>query len=69
MTCNQIIALLYNVNFAVRSGYTNLACTSVPCGWNHSTRKDVQPGKVIEIMEIRKNKTSRNGNDEARGII
>lgn len=69
VTCSHIIALLYNVNFAVPSGYTNLACTSVPCGWNHSTCKDVQPGKVIEIMEIRKNKTSRNGNDEARGII
>ncbi|XP_068690180.1 uncharacterized protein [Montipora foliosa] len=67
-TCNHIIALLYKVNFAVQSGYTDPACTSVPCGWNHSTRKDVQPGKVIE-MDIRKDKASRNGSDEARGII
>ena len=68
--CNlqQIIALLYKVNFAVQSGYTDPACTSVPCGWNHSTHKDVQPGKVIE-MDIRKDKASRNGNNEARGII
>ena len=66
-TCNHIIALLYKVNFAVQSGYTDPACTSVPSGWNHSTRKDVQPGKVIE-MDIRKDKASRNGN-EARGII
>ena len=65
-TCNLIIALLFRVNFAVQSGYTYLACTSVPCGWNHSTRKDLQPGKVIDI---RKDKASRNGNNEARGII
>ena len=67
-TCNHIIALLYMVNFAVQSGYTDPACTSVPCGWNHSTCKDMQPGKVIE-MDIRKDKASRNGNDDARGII
>ena len=35
--------------------YTDLACTSVPYGWSHSTRKDVQPGKVIEVI-IRKDK-------------
>lgn len=24
---------------------TYIACNSVPYGWSHSTRKDVQPGK------------------------
>lgn len=39
----------------------------VPCGWNVSTRRDVQPGKITE-MRIRKEKRTT-GNEENEGII
>ncbi|KXJ06371.1 hypothetical protein AC249_AIPGENE12226 [Exaiptasia diaphana] len=56
----------HQVNFAVQSGYTDPSCTSVPCGWNQSTRKDVEAQKILE-MNIRKDKAS--GKHREKGII
>ena len=44
-----MIAVLYKVDYAVQNGYNNPACTSIPCGWNQSTRKDVEPRKIIDL--------------------
>ena len=57
-TCNHMIAVLYKMEYASRAGYNNPACTSVPCGWNVSTRKDIQAKKIIDIT-IRKEKIQR----------
>ncbi|CAC5387151.1 unnamed protein product [Mytilus coruscus] len=42
-TCNHVIAVLYKIEFATNMGYNDPSCTSVPCGWNTSTKKNVQP--------------------------
>ena len=58
----------YNkVEYAVTRGFTNPACTSVPCGWNISTRRDIEPGKIMD-MHVRKDKRS-NDRAEDEGII
>lgn len=66
-TCNHMIALLYKVNYAVQCGYNNLACTSVPCGWNRSTRKEVVPCKIMDL-NLRRDKASKPQGDTV-GII
>lgn len=66
-TCNHIIASLYKVEYAFTHGHTDPSCTSVPCGWNVSTRRDVLPGKIMD-MRIRKEKRTT-GNEENEGII
>ena len=66
-TCNHIIASLYKMGYAFTHGYTDPSCTSVPCGWNVSTRRDVQPGKIMD-MRIRRDKRTT-GNEENEGII
>ena len=66
-TCNHIIASLYKVEYAFTHGHTDPSCTSLPCGWNVSTRSDVQPGKIMN-MRIRKEKRTT-GNEENEGII
>ena len=48
-TCNHIIASLYKMEYAFTLGHTDPSCTSVPCGWNVSTRRDVQPGKIMDM--------------------
>jgi len=66
-TCNHIIASLYKVEYAFTHGHTDPLCTSVTCGWNVSTRRDVQPGKIMD-MRIRKEKRTT-GNEENEEII
>ena len=66
-TCNHMIAMLYKVEYAVTHGFTNPASTSVPWGWNVSTRRDIEPGKIID-MHVRKDKRS-NDRAEDKGII
>ena len=66
-TCNHIIAVLYNVDYAVRDGYNNLACASIPCGWNQSTRKDVEPSKIIDL-NLRRDKASK-AQADSEGLI
>ncbi|VDI60598.1 Hypothetical predicted protein [Mytilus galloprovincialis] len=48
-TCNHVIAVLYKLEYATTMGYNNLACTSQPCGWNSSTKKDVKPCRLSEL--------------------
>lgn len=61
--CNHIIATLYKLEYACAQGYNDPSCTSLPCGWNKSTKKDIAPSKIMELM-IRKDKRTR---DEAKG--
>ena len=57
-TCNHMISVLYKVDYAVQNGYNNPACTSIPCGWNQSTHKDVEPSKIIDL-NLRRDKASK----------
>ena len=41
--CNHAIALMYKLEYANTHGYIDVACTSVPCQWNNSTKKDIVP--------------------------
>jgi hypothetical protein len=50
-----MIAVLYKFQYASNAGYNDPACTSMPCGWNVSAKKDVQAGKIMD-MTIRKDK-------------
>ena len=51
--CNHAIALMYKLEYANTHGYIDVACTSVPCKWNKSTKKDIVPRK-IQDMVVRK---------------
>ena len=51
--CNHVIAVLYKLEYVNNLGYNNPSCTSIPCGWNSSTRKDVQPC-CVSAMNPRK---------------
>ena len=57
-TCNHMISVLYKVYYAVQNGYNNPACTPIPCGWNQSTHKDVEPSKIIDL-NLRRDKASK----------
>ena len=39
--CSHVAALLFKVEACVRLGYTNPACTSMPCEWNQAFSKKV----------------------------
>ena len=66
-TCNHMIAVLHKVDYAVQNGYNNPACTSIPCGWNQSTRKDVEPSKIIDL-NLRRDKASK-AQADSEGLI
>ena len=51
--CNHIIATLYKVEYAHREGYIDPSCTSIPCGWNAGTKKEVS-GRKIQDLVLRK---------------
>ncbi|XP_071177650.1 uncharacterized protein [Mytilus edulis] len=61
-TCNHVIAVLYKIEFATNMGYNDPSCTSVPCGWNTSTKKnDLQwtMQNLKKMNEIVKNKITK----------
>ena len=66
-TCNHMIAVLHKVDYTVQNGYNNPACTSIPCDWNQSTRKDVEPSKIIDL-NLRRDKASKSQAD-SEGLI
>lgn len=43
------MALLYKVEHASSQGYTNPACTSIPCQWNDQTCRAVEPKRIKEL--------------------
>ncbi len=58
-SCNHAIAVMYKIEYGVfRKGYLDPACTSVPCVWNQSTKKEIEP-KMIKDINIRKKLRSK----------
>ena len=56
--CSHVIAVLYKVNYAYNKQYVSPACTSIPQGWNHGTKREVKPSKLADLT-FRKDKKSK----------
>ena len=72
-TCNHVIAALYKIEYASSMGYIDPSCTSMPCGWNKSTKKTVQPSRLRD-MNIRQDnrmneETKSNINSEKKRLF
>lgn len=48
--CNHVIALLYKVEFANQKGFTDPSCTDKACVWNNTSKKDIQPMKLKDMV-------------------
>ena len=57
-TCNHVIAVLYKVEYGTNMGYNDHACTSIPCGRNTSTTKNIQPCRLANL-NLRKDNCSK----------
>ena len=58
-TCNHVIAVLYmNMEYGTNMGYNDPACTSMPCGCNTSTTKNVQTCRLSNL-NLRKDNCSK----------
>lgn len=47
--CSHIAAILFKVEANTRPGYNQVSCTSVPCIWNQTYTKKVEPVPLTEI--------------------
>ena len=56
--CNHVIAVLYKVEYANANNFCSPACTSIPCGWNKSMKKIIEPKRVKEIAVQKKMRSS-----------
>ena len=66
--CNHIIATLYKVEYANSNSFCSPSCTSMPCGWNQSTRKVTEPKRISEIAVRKKKKRTKLGENSKTGI-
>ena len=64
-SCNHVFAVMYKMEYALRMGYIDPACTSVPCAWNKSTNKEIEP-KMIKDINIRKKIRSKEKDETNR---
>lgn len=67
--CNHVIAAMYKVEYACIQGFCSPACTSIPCGWNKSTKTVIEPKRIADIVvrkKLRSTKAERSNREEAR---
>ena len=64
--CNHVIATLYNVECATNHRYNDLSCTPMPCKWNQSTKKEIVPRRITEIVVRKKSRTKVKENEIVR---
>ena len=62
--CNHVIATLYKMEYANTHGYCSPACTSVPCGWNKSTKRSIEPRMITDIVVRKKIRSQMGENPE-----
>ena len=62
--CNHIIATLYKVEYANSNSFCSPSCTSMPCGWNQSTKKVIEPKRISEIVVRKKIRTKLGENSK-----
>ena len=48
--CNHVIATLYKVEYANSHDFISPSCTSMPCGWNKSTKTATEPKRIADII-------------------
>ena len=53
--CNHIIPWLYEKEYTSTHEYADPSCTSAACAWNKSTKKEIEPYRVSDMM-VRKHK-------------
>jgi hypothetical protein len=58
-TCSHVAALLFKIETAIRLGYTRQTCTDIPCAWNQTFVKKVQPAAVCDIEFYSENAKKR----------
>ena len=56
--CNHVITVLHKVEYANANNFCSPACTSIPCDWNKSTKKIVEPKRISEIAVQKKMRSS-----------
>ena len=61
--CNHIIATLYKVAYAHSMGWCTPSCTELACKWNQSTKKDIVPQLISDLI-VRKNLSTKNENQK-----
>ena len=66
--CNHIIATLYKVEYAHSQGFCSPACTSIPCGWNKSTKTTIEPKKIADIVVRKKLRTKQAANSNREEV-
>ena len=62
--CNHIIATLYNVGYANSNSFCSPSCTSMPCRWNQSIKKVIEPKRISEIVVPKKIRTKLGENSK-----
>ena len=62
--CNHIIATLYKIEYANSNSFCSPSCTSMPCGWNQSTKKVIEPKRISEILVWKKIRTKLGENSK-----
>ena len=60
--CNHVIATLYKIDCALREGYLDPLCTSVPCSWNESSKREVKAKQIKEIVVRKRIRSKRRTN-------
>ena len=56
--CNHVIAFLYKIDYANQKGYLDEACTSLPCARNKSTKQEIEPKQIKDIVIRKKIKSN-----------
>ena len=66
--CNHVIAVLYKVEYANANNFCSPALISMPCDWNKSTKKIIEPKRISEIV-VRKKMRSGMGDKPKDTIL
>ena len=63
-TCSHVGALLWKIEYAVKSGLTGKSCTDEQMQWNKGSARNLEPG-VLEEMDFKKPKYGSDVNNNA----
>ena len=49
-SCNHVIDVPFKIDYALQKGLLNPSCTSTSCSWSKSTKHDIEPQKIKDIV-------------------
>ena len=64
--CNHIIATLYKIEYANNKGWCTPACTEIACNWNRSTKKDIEPTLITDLIVRKRLRTDEDKESKNR---